>query len=133
MELWRKVWREGVAPNLSVAGLQAMRRALATNDPFLCQGATTVPPPLDCVRDWPCEAACPIAYAGWQGEGLATVGEVEEYFARIAFECDQRIGEPAVVRYFLNWTDDTPRDEMRRELLSEIDLALLERYKTDAG
>ena len=49
MENWRKVWREGVAPLLSAAGLEALRRALVTDDGRLLQGATTTPPPLPCV------------------------------------------------------------------------------------
>ena len=32
----------------------------------------------------------------------------------------ERLGEPAACRWFLNWFDDTPRDQMRRELLAEV-------------
>lgn len=116
MQMWREVLRRGIVPQLSTAGLQALRKALASDDSRLVQEQTTRPPPLQSVLDWPCEAACPIAFAGWQGDGIETVGEVEEYFARVCHEAD-----------------DTERDEMRRELLSEIDLALLERYKIDAA
>jgi hypothetical protein len=128
MESWRKVWREGLVPVLSTNGLRALRRALAKDDPRLTQGSTTTPPPLQCVLDWPVEGACVMGYCAWQGDGLETVGEVEEYFAKVCFEADQRLGEPAAVRYFLNWFDDTPRDEMRRELLGEVNLALAERF-----
>ena len=65
------------------------------------------------------------------GTGLETVGEVEEFFARICFEADQRLGEPAACRWFLNWFDDTPRAEMRREMLAEIELALADRLPVD--
>jgi hypothetical protein len=124
MESWRKVWREGLAPLLSTAGLQALRRGLADDDVRLLQGATTTPPPLQCVQDWPVEAACALGYCGWQGEGLETVAEVEEFFARMCFEIDLRLGEPAGCRWFLNWFDETPRAEMRRELLGEVNRAL---------
>jgi hypothetical protein len=127
METWRKVWREGVAPVLSTNGLNALRVALTVDDPKLLQGATTSPPPMQCVLDWPCEGACLIGYAGWRGDGLKEVGEVDEFFARVCFEADQRLGEPAAVRYLLNWFDDTPRDEVRREMTREIDRALAER------
>ena len=123
MESWRKVWRDGVAPLMSDDGLIALRKALIDDDPKLIQGGTTNPPPLQCVQDWPCEAACALGYAGWQGDGLNTVGEVEEYFARMCHEIDQRIGEPAGCRW-LNWFDETPRDEMRRLFLEEITLEL---------
>src|SRR5438128_1976677 len=86
METWRKVWREGVAPQLSQAGLEALRQALASDDSRLLQGATTAPPPLQCVQDWPVEAACVIVFCGWQGDGLETVADVEECFARVCFE-----------------------------------------------
>jgi hypothetical protein len=127
MESWRKVWREGVEPLLSTEGLDALRRALVQDDARLLQGSTTTPPPLLCVQDWPVEAACALGYCGWQGDGLETVGEVEEFFARMCFAIDQRLGEPAGCRWFLNWFDETPRDEMRRLLLGEVMHALTER------
>ena len=115
MESWRLVWREGFVPVLSTAGLESLRDALRGDDPRLTQGSTTTPPPLMCVQDWPVEAACALGFCGWQGDELETVGEVEEFFARVCFEADQRLGEPAACRWFLNWFDDTPRDEMRRD------------------
>ncbi len=124
MESWKKVWRDGVAPLLSPHALVMLRRAVATDDKRLQQGATTTPPPLQEVQDWPVEAACALGYCGWQGEGLETVAEVEEYFARMCFEIDNRLGELAGCRWFLNWVDDTPREEMRRKLLVEIDRSL---------
>lgn len=124
MESWRKVWREGVAPQLSTKGLQALARALTTDDERLVQGATTCPPPLQCMRECAVEGACGVSYAAWQGDGLKTVGEVEELFANVCFATDQHLGEPAACRYFLNWFDDTPREELRRLLLPEVQLAL---------
>jgi hypothetical protein len=133
MESWRKVWREGVAPLLSTASLEALRQALSTDDARLIQGATTTPPPLQCVQDWPVEAACALGFCGWQGDGLETVAEVEEFFARMCFEIDQRLGEPAACRWFLNWFDETPRDEMREQLLAEVQRALGQRRSADEG
>ena len=127
MESWRNVWRDGLAPVLSTAGLVALRDAVVRNDDRLMQGATTTPPPLQCVQDWPVEAACGVGYCGWQGEALETVAEVEEYFAKVCHEVDQRLGEPAGCRWFLNWFDDTPRDQMRRELLMEVNRSLAQR------
>ena len=73
------------------------------------------------------EAACALGFCGWQGDELESVGQVEEFFARACFEADQRLGEPAACRWFLNWFDDTPRDHMRRDLLNEVELALAQR------
>src|SRR5437868_10201390 len=133
MESGRKVGREGLAPRLSTGGLEALRQALASDDARLLQGATTTPPPLQCVQDWPVEAACALGYCGWIGDGLETVAEVEEFFARMCFEIDQQMGEPAACRWFLNWFDDTPREEMRRELLVEVQRTLAERLSADAA
>jgi len=131
MESWRKVWREGLAPQLSVVGLTALQRALQTDDTRLLQGATTSPPPLECVRDWPVDAACVLGYCAWQGDGLETVAEVEEFFARACFEADQRLGEPAACRWFLNWFDDTPRGDVFRDLLTEVTRTLARRLRGD--
>jgi len=128
MENWRHVWREGFAPIISNTALEALRDALSSDDPRLIQGSTTVPPPLMCVQDWPVEAACALGYCGWQGDDLETVGQVEEFFARLCCEADQRLGEPAACRWFLNWFDDTPRAEMRAELAAEAELTLAERF-----
>lgn len=125
---WRKVWRGGFAPLLSVEGLRALRRALQSDDARLIQGATSSPPPLMCVQDWPVDAVCGLGMCAvdeFGGFGTATVGEVEDFFARKCFEADQLLNEPAACRYFLNWFDDTPRDEMRRELLAEVELTLV--------
>src|SRR6266481_9001166 len=130
MESWRKVWRDGVSPLLSNTALEALRRGLVSDDARLIQGATTTPPPLQCVQEWPVEAACALGFCGWQGDGLETVAEVEEFFARMCFEIDQRIGEPAGCRWFLNWFDDTPREEMRRLLLAEVNRSLAQRDDT---
>jgi hypothetical protein len=120
MENWRQVWRKGVAPLLSDNALAVLHRALVEDDPCLMQGVTTFPSPLQCVRDWPCEAACALGYCGWQGEGLETVAEVELFFTNMCFMIDQAMGEPAACRYFLNFWDDTPREELRREMIPEV-------------
>ncbi len=124
MESWRVVWREGFAPVLPTVGLRALYQALREDHDELTQGATTSPPPLLCVADWPVEAACAIGLCGWKGEGLETVGEVEDFFARACFEADQRLGEPAACRWFLNWFDDSQREVMRQELLIEVEQTL---------
>jgi hypothetical protein len=133
MESWRTVWREGFAPVLSTAGLAALKDALLDDDDRLTQGSTTTPPPLACVQDWPCEGCCALGWCGWQGDGLETVGDVEAYFAKLCFEADKRLGEPAGCRWFLNWFDETPRDRMRAALLAEVERALADRVPEDDG
>lgn len=133
MERWRLVWRQGFAKAVTTAGLESLREALEKDDPRLIQGGTTSPPPLECVKDFPAEAACALGFCGWMGDPhLGTVGQVEEFFARVCLRAYQELGEPAACQWFLNWYDDTPRDEMRRELLAEVERELLSRMGTVA-
>ncbi len=125
--MWQHVWREAIAPLLSMKALLALEKGLAQDDKRLIQGATTAPPPLPSVQDWPVEAACTLSYCGWQGEGLETVGEVEEFFSRLCFEIDNRLGEPSGVRYFLNPHDEMPREKFFPLLLAEVRLSLSQR------
>lgn len=144
---WQRVWRFGFAPLMSDATLTALLEALDTDDQRLTQGSTTTPPPLMCVQDWPTEAACALGFCGAvqeggfctdhdgkkikgkdkPGEGAASVGVVEEFFATACFKADQFLGEPAACRHFLNWFDSTARDTVRRELAAEIRGNLAER------
>ena len=129
MPAWKKVFRNGLLPHITEIELRTLRKLIVEDDKRLLQGATTTPPPLMCVQDWSVEAACLTGMCGWAsltaGELTeATVGDVEAAFAKLCFDIDQTIGEPGGVRHLLCWYDETPRDEMRRELLIEIDLAL---------
>ena len=124
MESWRKVWRNGFAPQLSIPALIALEAGLKGDDPRIIQGATSCPPALLCVKDWTIEGADLLGFALWFGKGLETVGELETEWAELCFNADQLIQETAGCRWFLNWFDDTPRDVMRREMLAEVALAI---------
>jgi hypothetical protein len=133
MEAWRKVWRDGFAPLLSTEGLEALKKALKADDPELIQGATTEPPPLACTDDWPVEGACAVAYGIWKGGGTGLVGDVEEAFAKACFDCDRAMNEQAACRWFLNFFDDTPRDDARRLLAPEVARELERRRHAEVG
>lgn len=128
-EAWQIAWRSGVAPNLSTEGLIRLQYALENDDRSLLQGTATFPPPLEALKSQQVEGACAVGYCGWQGDNLYTVGEVEEFFARVCCETDRRLGEPAGCRWFLNWFDETPRAEMRRLLLAEVKETLAQRAR----
>lgn len=127
MESWRIVFRDGFSKVLSTAGLIALREAIRTDDPRLVQGSTTIPRPLEVAETWPCEGACAMGLCGWLGDGLETIGEVEEFFAKACFEADLLVKSAGGCRWYLNWFDDVPRDVMRRELLAEVELELRRR------
>lgn len=124
MELWQASWRKGFVPVLSRKALEALRDALVRDDPRLLQGSTTDPLPYLCMRRKPCEGGCAISFCGWQGEGIETVGKVDQFFIETCEKVCQDMREGVACRWFLNWFDDTPRDVMRRELLPEVNLAL---------
>ena len=124
MESWRAVWRRGIVPLVCLEQLKALYVALRDDSKKLIQGATTTPPPLMAVADWPVEASDAMTYLYWQGFPEVTVGEAEEAFARWCFEIDEALGEPAACRWFLNWWDESPRPVVRRELLAEVEKAM---------
>lgn len=118
---WVRAWRTGFAPQYSLAALLSLREGLATDAADLMQGATCSPPPLHCFHSCPVEGADAVTYGPWKGDGLDTVGEVEDRFAHLCQRADEVLGEPAGCRWFLNWADDTPRETFRRELLAEVE------------
>lgn len=119
---WQLVWEKGFQPQFSTAALESLAQALETDDPRLTQGSTTTPPPLLCISDWPVEACCPVTFCGIPAEEWAetAVGQAEEFFAKACWQADTALGEPAACRWLLNWIDDTPRPQMRSELLAVI-------------
>ncbi len=123
MEAWKEVFRYGIVPLLTKENLLALKKGIEEDDPNLIQGATCIPPPINCVEDWPVEACCALSYIGWKS-GLELVREVEEFFARICSYVDQKLGEPAIIRWFLKAWDDNPREKVFSEVLEEINLAL---------
>jgi hypothetical protein len=126
---WQWAWREGVAPHLSTAGLAALQDALEHDDAALIQGQNVQPPPLQIHEGDPVSAACAIGLAAWKGDyqGSASVAEVDSRVSEICARADHRLGEPAGVRFFLTQYDSWSRAEMRRNLLTEVGLALAER------
>ena len=132
MQPWMKIWREGLAPLLTASELEALRLALAQDDRRLIQHATTAPPPTEIFHGDEVEGACALGYCGWKGDDLRTVGEVEHFFIRTCTATDEALGEPAACRHFLNWFDETPRAEMRRQLFREVSRALNQRFAAAA-
>ena len=127
MEAWQKVWRDRIAPQLSAVELRALWYGLKEDDPAILQRVNCLPANIMMRNQEFPIGACSITYAGWKGNCLNTVERCEEFFARVCFNCDQAIGEPAGCRHFLNWHDETPREEMRVALLEEVERVLDER------
>jgi hypothetical protein len=59
---------------------------------------------------------CAIGYAGWQGDKLKTVGEVETCWI-----AHTRLGEAGACRHFLNTYDEWDHDTMRKYVWAEVE------------
>lgn len=127
MTAWQRSWRLGFAPLLNEAGLGALLAALESDDPRLTQGATSEPLPVAIFHDCAVEKACAVGFCLWQGTGHDRVGTLHLAFRRLCASADDLLDEPLATVAFLNWFDQTPRDEMRRQLAAEI-VRLLPNY-----
>lgn len=148
---WQTVFRDGLAPALGRAGLEALRDALASDSPDLIQwhtalakGEVSAPghesrsPGHD--RE-PCGSACAVGLALWRAAGLQTVGQVQDAFrvlnerahALLLERHGQDVREIGNTRsrhmrfhccqLYAFW-DLTPRRAAVRQLLAEVELAL---------
>ena len=122
---WQESWRI-VAQQLSTKHLEALHDGLSRDDPGLVQGKIVVPPG-HAHGETP-TAACAIGYCGWRGDGLVKVEDVWLFFLKIT-EKIKEYGE------FLRWFDQTQREEMRHQLLSEVrrELAIRNLETVDIG
>jgi hypothetical protein len=129
MEAWRRVWRLGIAPRLSTAGLEGLRDALINDDPRLIAGAATIPPALACCVNDPLQSCCPVCFGLLDGEppGALLVGEMESRFVKACLKADQLCGMPGAVSMLLNAIDEWTRPQLIANLLPEVLIALVGR------
>jgi hypothetical protein len=125
MEKWRRVWRDGIVPNVDTQGLETLREFLVSDSPRLVQGVISVPPNVPGSCDMAPVAACAIGVCGMHL--CQTTLAMQRHFSHICDAADSEFEESASTRYFLAWFDDAPREVMRREMLSEVALALKEK------
>lgn len=121
---WQLMFRSGFAPLLSTKALEALRDGLEKNDERLVQGITCVPPAIQGCKELPPQQACALAYAGWHGERIQTVGALEEWFAEICLSAQERVKWEVKPSDFLSFFDDTPKELMSRYLLQEVNWEL---------
>src|SRR6516225_2480118 len=78
VEPWRRVFREGIGPQLPRAALEALRHGLLNHDPRLRPGATVdigwTPGGTGIMQ------ACAIGYGGWKGLQLTSAADIEMFF-----------------------------------------------------
>jgi hypothetical protein len=125
---WQVAWRNGFAPLLTTSGLEALRSALLHESPELVRGVTTTLPDGADPNDSPPTAACPLAYAGWRGDGLPSAAAVEAWWVELYDAADARLTDgPAGVWELLDFIDESPRPVVRRGLMLEVGRELARR------
>lgn len=124
-----QTWKDGFAVDLCCDQLVILRDALARGELRLLQGQSTEPQPLRGNLDRSILAADAVVYPHWRYTFgvVETVGAASEVFAACCFNADQYLGEPAACRAFLNFWDDTPREEAFAALLAAVQEVIAER------
>lgn len=136
MEAWKKCLREGFFPDMPTEGLVAALDALDRRDPALIQCLTAASNDITPEGEGRVCGACFVAYVYWRGEGLETNRQVQEAFARACLGADERLGEKAGCRYFLNKYDESVRNDFFPVLAVEVSLELYRRgvrYRRPGG
>jgi hypothetical protein len=122
MEPWRHVFREGIAPQLPLAALEALRSGLLKNDPRLRPGMTveagSTPTGPGILQ------ACAIGYGGWKGTALTTAAEIEIFFNEVCARANSILGDPGACGAFINWFDSNRREFVFPLLLGEVNRAI---------
>jgi hypothetical protein len=115
---------------LTAAGLERLRGALERDDKRVIQGNTMRPQVLQCTFNDPVEACCPLCWALLDTKSqphYVSVGPLEERFADALLKASDKLGWPMAAQVFLSWVDEAPRDEMRRQLIAEVNRELARR------
>jgi hypothetical protein len=124
MEPWRRVFREGIAPQLPLPALEALRTGLLKFDPRLRPGGTVQGPA-------PISYACAIGYSGWKGLHLKSAADVVSFFTEICDRANRILGDPGACSAFITWFDNNRREFVFPLLLSEVNRAIAQRTKQD--
>lgn len=122
MEPWRQVFRDGIAPQLPLAALEALRRGLLKHDPRLRPGATVevgwTPVGTGIMQ------ACAIGYGAWKGLQLTSAADIEMFFNHVCERANQMLDDPSACGDFINWFDGHRREFAFPLLLTEVNRAI---------
>lgn len=121
MELWREVWREGFAPQLSTRQLTELRDRIKEQPDRFIAGRTFLPHPVH--HDRPC-AACVLGWLAWGGDPEMSIAEGMTNYRDLLVWAQQRL-TVAGIKPFFAWFDGpgplAPRlVEIARECDDEI-------------
>ncbi len=117
---WARVWREGIAPQLTGEQLRVLHTALSQDDPQLVQGCTVLQTHPGIRPSGEIVGACGMAYCLWK-TGNHDPLKLDRAFERLCSKADlPNLSHQEFIRFF----DYTPRPQMIAQLLPEVALAL---------
>lgn len=113
----RKVWRNGIAPQLRLDQLKSLKAALERDDPKIIQGACMQ------YRDgtwWsPVVGTCAIVFNAWN-DGVSSDEALGMFFNEVCQRSDRLLQFGLSTADFISWFDSTPREEMRKAFIAEL-------------
>lgn len=129
IEPWRRAFREGIAPQLPLPALEALRLGLLRNDPRLRAGSTVE-------QGWTVAGiriiqGCAIGYGAWKGIHLQTAHDVEQFFSEVCAAANETLDDPAASSHFISWFDHQRREIVFPALLAEVNRAIAYRVTRD--
>lgn len=123
---WRKVWREGIAPQMETTGLHELKVALGLDLDELIQGSAileeTGQDPLA-----PITGCNPVVYPFWLCGHCATIDQGWARFTEVSFQADQNLATLGCMATFLKFWDENERSLAFSELQSEVEEILRHR------
>lgn len=127
IEPWRRILRQGLLPSLLAIELRELRIGLVNDSPRIQQCAITILtiPGRDLCRPESIQYACPLGFAIWRGGTRPKEGGVEDRYQTILRRCKHKLKHDWDHVPYLNWELTCSRDELRRELIAEIDRELV--------
>jgi hypothetical protein len=122
---WREAW-EDLEPHLSTPVLSAMLAGLESNDARIVQGVTHQPSLARAPSNAPPECGCLVAFGLWVGEGLETIGQIDQRFSQV------NRAVPTAYRVFGAFDASQSIEEARRLFLPVVRAAVARRQREAA-
>lgn len=129
MEAWRKAWREGVAPQLTIDELRFLHHGICSKDRRLINGVTAIYDTDYRRRDAPCGGACLLGYVEFHRNADATADDVCETFNDVVATANERLGDGDNIQYLIDFWDDDDNAERQKLMAHEVIRSIRERVR----
>jgi hypothetical protein len=123
---WRIVWVQGIQPQLSRRGLEALRAGLADNDPAIHSKLNEI---VAVGRTRSIIISCDvIAYAFWRGDGVQDPADLRRLWEDVVQGLPIRLGGSSTAQaynaFFTKFWDACDRQAVFALLLEEVEKSL---------